>query len=152
MKTLKNNLRNGKKENDIGNVSAVDNRSDNFQPKYPFIFKKTYYHGYLMWLSSLGFLGLHHLYLQNWAILLGHILTCGGCGVMWIADFFLMPKFVKYGNEKLGLNEPSDNTNINTDNNIDKNDNNDKKAQVISNIQNNDDNKEIKENDDEKKN
>jgi len=144
-----------KKENDIGNVSSVDRQSNSFQPKYPFIFKKTYYHAYLTWFSGLGFFGLQHLYLQNWVIFLGHILTCGGCGIMWIVDFFLMPKFVKYSNEKLGLND-SDDTNTDTTDGNDKNDNNDKKIQNVSINQNNDDNKgdheEIKGNDDEKKN
>jgi len=127
-----------KKENEMGNVSATDNHSTKFQPKYPLIFKKTYYHSYLTWLSSLGFLGLHHLYLQNWIMLLGHILTLGGCGVFWIIDFCLMPSFIEYSNKKLGLiDEPVRETTINPNNiangndNDNKNDNNDV---IITNV------------------
>jgi len=139
-----------KKENDIGNVSAVDRQSNNFQPKYPFIFKKTYYHAYLTWFSGLGFLGLQHLYLHNWAILLGHILTVGGCGVFWIADFFLLPKFVRYTNERLGLNETSDETSFesadkNVDNDNINNKNDIKMQEIVSNIQINEESKKIDE-------
>jgi len=58
---------------------------------------------------------------------------------MWVADFFLMPKFVRYTNERLGLNETIDEPNVDsndTDKNVNKN--NDIPMQdIVSNIQNN---------------
>jgi len=129
-----------KKENDIGNVSATDNESKHFRPKYPLIFKKTYYHAYITWLSGLCVFGFQHLYLQNWIIFLGHILTFGGAGIMWIVDFFLLPSFVRYSNERLGLiekvgeNDVGNNITNNGDNKMDDNNNNNNNV-IISNLE-----------------
>jgi len=110
-----------KKENGDGKVSATDNPSVKFQPKHPLIFKKTLYHSYMTWTCL-----LHHLYLHNWVIFLGQILTLGGCGVMWLADLCLMPSFVQYSNERLGLNDDviHENNNKNIHTNQENNNNN----------------------------
>ena len=37
---------------------------------------------------SLGFLGVHRFYTGNTGIAIGQLLTCGGCGIWALVDFF----------------------------------------------------------------
>jgi TM2 domain-containing membrane protein YozV len=71
-------------------------------------FAKSNFDGYLTWLASMGYLGMHHLYLQDFTLFFLHIVSLGGCGIMWIADLFLMPWFVDRANAKLGFSTPDD--------------------------------------------
>ena len=94
----------------IEEKQIVNSKNEEIRVERRFRLKKTLYDAYIIWLGSLGFLGFHHLYLENWVMFLGHILTFGGFGIMWIADFCLMPWFVRSANKRLGF--------VNNDSNV----------------------------------